>query len=365
MQAEHLAGTDDISTDFLVGTGPYKFKSYIPGSALEVERNNNYFKYDAWGNQLPYLDGVIYYMMASAIPLEDAYIAGLLDVYSLGQTIQNYTSVERIMNEEATPSNFPQVQGDYAYQAWFNQDFEPFKDVRVRQAFRLLLDPYQVNIAWTTHEKTANPGRWLFGTAWGLTKDEIAELAGWDQPWEDRVAQAKQLMADAGYASGFSFRCVYSATTPGMGMPPAMAVYDDLLDEINVEIIHEGVMAAEIYARYGQPDTWDMYAHIIYTLIADPDATSSYFMCGSPVNPWGFCDPEIDALWEAQSKELDSYKRWEIVQDIERLMIERVPSVPMAWTNGFQPMRTYVMNWRWCGGIYGPHIKMEDLWMKQ
>jgi peptide/nickel transport system substrate-binding protein len=35
------------------GTGPFKFKQWVRGSSLEVERNPNYFK-----DGLPYMDGI-------------------------------------------------------------------------------------------------------------------------------------------------------------------------------------------------------------------------------------------------------------------------------------------------------------------
>jgi peptide/nickel transport system substrate-binding protein len=41
-----------------MGTGPFKLKRYVRGSALEVERNPDYFK-----KGLPYLDGAKYYMI--------------------------------------------------------------------------------------------------------------------------------------------------------------------------------------------------------------------------------------------------------------------------------------------------------------
>src|SRR5918996_1507775 len=41
-----------------MGTGPFKLKSYVRGSTLELERNSDY-----WKKGLPYLDGVKYFMI--------------------------------------------------------------------------------------------------------------------------------------------------------------------------------------------------------------------------------------------------------------------------------------------------------------
>jgi peptide/nickel transport system substrate-binding protein len=41
-----------------VGTGPFQFKLWDEGNALVFHKNPNYWKKDAQGNQLPYLDAV-------------------------------------------------------------------------------------------------------------------------------------------------------------------------------------------------------------------------------------------------------------------------------------------------------------------
>ena len=50
------AGTGDPTLP--VGTGPFIVESYAPRDKLVVTRNPNYWRTDAAGNQLPYLDGV-------------------------------------------------------------------------------------------------------------------------------------------------------------------------------------------------------------------------------------------------------------------------------------------------------------------
>ena len=41
-----------------VGTGPFMVESYAPRDKLVVTRNPDYWRTDAAGNQLPYLDGI-------------------------------------------------------------------------------------------------------------------------------------------------------------------------------------------------------------------------------------------------------------------------------------------------------------------
>jgi peptide/nickel transport system substrate-binding protein len=57
------------------GTGPFKFKNWVRGSTLEVERNPNYFK-----SGLPYMDGIKYYMIKDLSARAKSVRSGRTDV---------------------------------------------------------------------------------------------------------------------------------------------------------------------------------------------------------------------------------------------------------------------------------------------
>ena len=48
------------------GLGPFRLKEYVPGQRLVLERNPFYWKADARGNRLPYLDEVVFLFVPSA-----------------------------------------------------------------------------------------------------------------------------------------------------------------------------------------------------------------------------------------------------------------------------------------------------------
>ena len=49
----------------IVGTGPFKFSSYTADQKVTLAKNTNYWKNDAFGNKLPYLDKVEYLILKS------------------------------------------------------------------------------------------------------------------------------------------------------------------------------------------------------------------------------------------------------------------------------------------------------------
>ncbi|MCZ7629591.1 MAG: ABC transporter substrate-binding protein [Microthrixaceae bacterium] len=44
----------------LIGTGPFKFVEWEVNDHLTLERNPDYWRKDAQGEQLPYLDGITF-----------------------------------------------------------------------------------------------------------------------------------------------------------------------------------------------------------------------------------------------------------------------------------------------------------------
>ena len=79
----------------LAGLGPYRLKSYAPGQSLILERNPYYWKQDAAGRALPYLDQIDF----SFVPNQDAealrFAAGQLDLIAR-LTADSYASLKSL-----------------------------------------------------------------------------------------------------------------------------------------------------------------------------------------------------------------------------------------------------------------------------
>ena len=59
---------------------------------------------------------------------------------------------------------------------------------------------------------------------------------------------------------------------------------------------------------------------------SDPATLSRYFTCDQRAlaNDSWYCDPEYDALYKAQSSEMDKAKRVEMVQEMQKMIFEDV-----------------------------------------
>ena len=67
----------------LIGTGPYRLVSYLPGQYLVYERNRNYWKADDFGRRLPYVEKKVKFIVPDKNTELLKFKAGELDFYSL------------------------------------------------------------------------------------------------------------------------------------------------------------------------------------------------------------------------------------------------------------------------------------------
>jgi peptide/nickel transport system substrate-binding protein len=143
------ASTNIVPTDFNpakpIGTGPFKVQSFTPGSRSVMVRNPNY-----WMSGEPYLDEVDIIDFSDNTSRVAALLSGQVDAI-----------------DGVDPSDLKQVSsGGFVTQitkSGFYQpitmrvDMAPFNDVRVRQAFRLMVDrPQMIAQAYSGYGQVAN-----------------------------------------------------------------------------------------------------------------------------------------------------------------------------------------------------------------
>jgi peptide/nickel transport system substrate-binding protein len=115
-----------------VGTGPFMFKSFVPGQRSEFVRNPNY-----WVSGQPYLDELVIIDMADPTSQINALLSGQVD--AIDGVPLNETSVIR----QRSDLKLLTANGGYFQPIVMRVDQAPFNDVRVRQAFRLMANRNQ------------------------------------------------------------------------------------------------------------------------------------------------------------------------------------------------------------------------------
>ena len=135
-----------------------------------------------------------------------------------------------------------QIATRYIY---FNLNVEPFDDVRVREAFNLAIDREELcRIVGADTEPTYNL------VAKYMTDKNTGErfVDGADQPFEENVERARELLAEAGYPNGEGFPVLtYNYPTLEMDSDTAQVIKEQLKENLNIDI---ELKAQELQANY-------------------------------------------------------------------------------------------------------------------
>jgi peptide/nickel transport system substrate-binding protein len=203
----------------------------------------------------------------------------------------------------------------------FNMTKPPFTDVRVRQAFALAWDPDNVGTAVAGRGGYKLEGLFPSGLGdWAIPRDEL--------PYQKRdVNRARQLLAEAGVASGSKF--MMSIGWYPLGKTVGEVMQQDLRAAgIELELVPSPDRNAEL--QLVQDMKWDISWNG-YTLSTspalEPDEIVYGFHTKSPTNFAGRGTPEIDRLIEEQRRTLDRAKRKAILLDIQKRLADRVEIV--------------------------------------
>lgn len=167
-----------------IGTGPFKFVSYTPQQSLVVEKNEAY-----WGTPA-YLDKVTFQIIADAdSSILLALRAGTIDIYPYLTADQ---AAEVSGDHEVLTGTSNLVQA-----LFLNNAKAPLNDIRVRQALCYAVNQQQI-IDMVGGGYGSEIGSNFFPA---FSKYYVADTK---DVYNHNIDKAKQLLADAGYAEGFS-----------------------------------------------------------------------------------------------------------------------------------------------------------------
>jgi peptide/nickel transport system substrate-binding protein len=193
-----------------VGTGPFKFKSYEPGVAIELTRFDQYWGKDEQGRQLPYLDGITYHIIKNPTAMHSAFRVGQLDI---GAAQGGY-----YVTPDLVPT-YRQSLGDTVYfleraggdtdSIAFNTLRPPFNDIRLRRAIELWVDRQSA-----VETLNQGVGRVVAGFSDpSMSNPNFMTWPGFNPATKEADrAEARRLLAEAGYANGLEFTIVTPST---------------------------------------------------------------------------------------------------------------------------------------------------------
>src|SRR5437773_7226334 len=118
----------------VMGSGPFKFKSYTPGSTFEGERNPDYFVKDR-----PYLNGYKFFISTETSVRAAAIRSGRAYIEFRDLPNAEVEAIKKTLGDKVAVQQTP-MTGQWGIA--INNTVKPFTDERVRKALTLGLDRY-------------------------------------------------------------------------------------------------------------------------------------------------------------------------------------------------------------------------------
>ncbi|MBI2906654.1 MAG: ABC transporter substrate-binding protein [Chloroflexi bacterium] len=339
----------DMKRD-VMGSGPFRMKDFVYSVSFTAERNADYFV-----KGRPYLDRLVFYTItdemtrSAAMRTKQVQILPLYGAVSTSASLQMQTSDKGIvLQKRVTPGPNTLVP---------NLKVAPWSDLRVRQALNLAMDRDAASKA--VRDFYPSYDFMLPDTPWGLPKEELASLPGNRQPKDQDIAEAKRLLAQAGYADGLEAPLltpspVYSREFAQI----AQAQLAKIGIKTTLQLVETAAWKKSVY-----DGAFTLAAMSDASAIDDPDILlGEYYLTGSPKNYGGWSNQKFDELYALQSNTMDQAKRREMVWEMQRILLKEMPRVGVLWSTFYAASWSEVRNWSQ-GRSFFLGNQLQDVWL--
>jgi len=338
-----------------IGTGPFKFVEFKPNESIKLTRNPDY-----WKPGLPYLDGIEYTVVRNQSTIILAFIAKQYDLTFAGSvTIPLMHDIES-QRPEASCTVPP---GSVSTNLVVNLIKPPFDNPELRRALALAIDRKSfIDILTEGTAFMAAAMQPPPGGQWGMPKEMLQTLPGYDPDVAKNRTQARAIMQKLGYGPDHKLKLTVSTRDIPPYRNPAVILLDQL-KEIYVDAELETIDTTQWYPRMMRKD-YAVALNLTGTFVDDPDALLyENYACGGIGNYGGYCNPEVDKLIDQQSVEPDPEKRKHLVWEIEKKLIEDVAKPLIMFNKGAACWQKPVKNLTvMVNSIYNGW-RMEDVWL--
>jgi peptide/nickel transport system substrate-binding protein len=314
-----------------VGSGPFKFVSYEPRSAIKFERNPNYFQAGK-----PYFDAMEYRIIPDITALTDAVMSGEVN-FSNEIPPKDWATVTA-NSDLATQA----VEGSRYYWLLPNNAHKPLDNPKVRQAVGLAIDRKALVAGAFFGQAVPLRGGVIPQWNWGYAGIEFFK-DGAD------VEGAKKLLAEAGYPDGFETSMTMASSFPLMiAMAPIIQAN---LAAVGIKAKIDTMEIPRYWDEVWSPSKFDITTMYWVSPLADPDdfVTNNY-KCGMAINVQKSCSKDMDALLDEAKSAATQDERKAAYKKMQELSLQEMGIVPLvnsyiliAYSNklqGFKPLRT-------------------------
>ena len=288
-----------------VGTGPYKFVEWLVSSHVDLVRNDDY-----WGGAPAIKNARIRFITeptARAIALE----TGEIDL----ACVLEDSDIAAILDGEKPHLVGHMIDGVVVNHFDFNLNFEPFNDIRVRQAIAYAVD-------WEAAVESAG------GTIYALADSCIAPKVQYYKPtgtYEYDPERAKELLAEAGYADGFEISCIQEEVNSTVRVLETIQAF---LAEVGITMTIE-VADTATWIDANSKGTHDVTMGNMNATTGDPAHTLTGMVAKGTSVTSKITDERFNELAELAEQAMDETERAEIYAELQQHVYDNVLQIPV------------------------------------
>jgi oligopeptide transport system substrate-binding protein len=345
LDRENVESGGSTWTDQPNGTGPFRLREYRLGEEIVLERNPFYH-----GEPKPAVQRVTY-QLAGGSPMI-MYESGDIDATTIGLAdIERVLDPTEPLNQELTVVA-PTLSTTYI---GLNTESPPFDDVKVRQALNYAIDKQL--LADVVLRRAVVPAE-------GILPPRMPGYNPDLNVYDFDLDRAKELIAESKYGSVEGLPDI-TLTTSGAGAeggPVSTAVVGMLQQNLGLEVSIELVESA-VFLSDVDEGMYQMFAIGWSADYPDPqDFLDLLFYSQSATNHTHYANPEVDRLVEEARVEPDHDRRMEMYQEIEQMILEDAPWIPLLHGAEYWLTKPYVH-----GMVYPPSIvpRLKYVWLEQ
>jgi peptide/nickel transport system substrate-binding protein len=340
--------------DQIAGLGPFRFKKYVPGQEITLERNPYYWRVDVKGNRLPYLDEITFLVVASEDAEAIRFQTGDTDVISRLNS-ENYALLAK--DQESRGYTLQDLGPGLEYNfILFNLNDDTagrlsdiarkqtwFRDVKFRQAVSAAID--RAGIVRLVYQGRGEP-LWTQVTAGNKLwlNSRIPKPA-------QSLSRARELLQSAGFTWNKDGRLqdhngqvvefsIVSSSSNSQRMQIANIVQQDLV-KLGMQVSVVPLEFRSFLQRVTQTHDYDAAVMGLLSGDVDPNADMNVWLSSGATHLWNLGEKQPATLWEAeidklieqQAVTLNYEARKKLYDRVQEIVAEQLPIICVAGPN--------------------------------
>jgi peptide/nickel transport system substrate-binding protein len=341
----------------VMGSGPFVFVEYVPGSHWVGKRNPNYYMKDR-----PYLDGFRAIFIRDTAPRVAAIRSGQALIEFRGFNPAARDDIVKSLGNKVRVQESPWICN---LTVAINTEKKPFDDPRVRRALTLAVDRWEASKALSKISLMKHVGG-LFrpGSEFATPQSELIKLAGFGKNIETSRKEARRLLKEAGVPDGFSFTLKNRNIKEPYEVTGVFLI--DQWRQIGLNVSHVQQEGGPYFNDFRQGN-YDAGIDFNCDFMDEPDYQLLKFLSSdkSPLNYGRYNDRVVDELYEKQGRATNPKERLKLLRQFEkRVLDEQAYQFLVLWWQRIVPHWSKVKGWKITPSHY-VNQDLRDVWLSE